>query len=193
MTENIDEICAKIKKEADAEVAFILNKARKEEEKILAEARADADQRKNDLIFNLEQELGKIRDRIFSTLNLEKKKIILEEKNRLVEEVFALVRQKAVSFRKEKGYADFLRQAIAEGIKVIGTEKAVVLFSALDEKLVNEQVKGKLAYTFKKEEFTDIGVIVQSADGRLVYNNRFEARFKRAYDELYMRLLREAF
>ena len=46
---------------------------------------------------------------------------------------------------------------------------------------------------FKKSDFSEIGVIVQSQDGRLLFDNRFSARLKRAYDEIYMKLLKEAF
>lgn len=191
--ENVTEICAKIKKEADAEVSYILNKANKEAAKIIDESKKNAGQQKEEVIFSLEKELGKIRERIFSTLNLEKKRIVLEEKTKVVEQVIGQVRQIAARFRQEKGYAEFLKEAVLEGIKVIGTEKAVVLYSSLDEKLIHDQLKNKLAYTFQKGEFSDIGVIVQSSDGRLIYDNRFEARLKREYDDLYMRLLREAF
>lgn len=191
--ENVAEICARIKKEADAEVSYILNKANKEAVKIIEESKKSAGQQKEEVIFSLEKELGKTRERIYSTLNLEKKRIVLEEKTKVVEQVIEQARQMASKFRQEKGYAEFLQQAVLEGIKVIGTEKAVVLYSSLDKKLIHDQLKNKLPYMFQKGEFSDIGVIVQSSDGRLIYDNRFEARLKREYDDLYMRLLREAF
>jgi len=46
--------------------------------------------------------------------------------------------------------------------------------------------------TLNKSDFKDLGVIINSADGRMMFDNRFSARLERIYDDIYMELLKEA-
>ena len=192
-TESLKVICARIQKEAQAEVAFLKQKAEHGAQKIVTDAKTEAEQKKNELILSLEEEQQKIRERVFSTLNLEKKKIVLQEKEALADKVMAELKTVAAAFRKSGEYAAFLQAAINEGIRVINAEEVTVVFSPQDEKLINDNFRNKGKYKLQKGDFNDLGVLVQSADGRLLFDNRFAARLKRKYDEIYSQLIAEAF
>jgi V/A-type H+-transporting ATPase subunit E len=166
----------------------MLTNAKKEKAKILEEAKIEAENKKKEILKKNEIEIEKMKQKIFSTLNLEKKKMFLEEKGKLIETILEKVRGIAIEFRQSTGYKQFLEKAIAEGIEVVGEEEVEVLYSELDEKIIKD-IKNSRAQ-FKKSEFKDIGVIVQSKDSRLVFDNTFSARFKRLYDDIYMSLLR---
>ena len=194
--EDAGEICRKIVEDATAQADSILASAEKERSKILEEASHEAENKKREALKNNDIEIEKTKQKIFSTLNLEKKKLFLEEKSRFIETALEKVREIAAEFRKDPGYKAFLEKAISEGVEVIGEGEVSVLYSALDEKIIKEDfiknVKG-VALEFKKCDFKDIGVIVQSKDSRLIYDNTFSARFKRLYDDIYMDLLKGAF
>ena len=47
--------------------------------------------------------------------------------------------------------------------------------------------------SFEEAEFDDIGIVARSPDSRVIFDNRFSARLGRMKDELYMKLIKEAF
>jgi len=190
------EICRKIIEDASAQADSILTSAGKEKSKILEEANQEAENKKKGALKKNDIEIEKMKQKIFSTLNLGKKKLFLEEKSRFIETVFEKVREIASEFRKDPGYKVFLEKAISEGVEVIGEGDVDVLYSGLDEKIIKgdfiKNIKGAVL-EFKKCDFKDIGVIVQSKDSRLIYDNTFSARFKRLHDDIYMDLLKGVF
>jgi len=203
--ENAEEICSLIRKDAQAEVAIVLERARKETEKVLAQAQSQAEQKKQAILKGLDSDIQKLKDKILSSLTLEKKRLVLSEKDKFVQAVIEAAKNEAAGFRASPGYPAFLEKAIIEGIKVIGDSHIEVYYSALDEQLIQEgfikkiengcsaAIKRQCALKFHKADFQDPGVIVYSADGRMIFDNRFSARLKRLNEEISMELLKGSF
>lgn len=203
--ENADAICAKIREDADYETKNVLARANKEAEKILKEAQRQAENKKEELLRNLDKEIEKTQERLLSALNLEKKRLVMAEKSKFVEEVLDTVKKQAQDFRNSADYVNFLEKAIIEGTEVIDEADIEIFYSFLDEHIMHDSfirkienicsdnLKQKCSIKLKKSDFKDLGVIVNSQDGRMMYDNRFLARLERIYDEVYMELLKEAF
>lgn len=203
--ENADLICARINQDADEEVRIILEKAGKEKKTVLAEAQKFAEGKKQEILRSAEQEIRKSREKILSSLNLEKKRLVLSEKDKYVQSVLAEVRKTAENWRKDSGYPEFLENSIIEGINVIAESNITVYYSRLDEHFLSRDFIGKVekacaqvlktdcSLKFNKADFIDLGVIVNSTDGRMSYDNRFLARLDRAKEEIYMELLKQSF
>ncbi len=194
--EDVEEICRRIIEDATSQANSLLINARKEKARIFEEAIKEAEAKKKEILKKNEICIEDMKQKIFSTLNMEKRRLFLEEKGGFVEIILGMVREMAMEFRKEAGYKEFLEKAISEGIKVVGREDIEVLYSGFDEKIIKEDLAGDIkgvSPQFKKSDFSDIGVIVQSKDSRLIYDNTFSARFKRMYDDIYMDLLKGAF
>lgn len=194
--EDAEEICRRIIEGATSQADSLLANAGKEKSRILEEAGQEAENKKKEILKKNEIDVEKMKQKIFSTLNLEKKKLFLEEKGSFVEIILEKVREMAMEFRKGPGYKKFLEKAILEGIEVLGEGEAEVLYSGLDEKIIKDDfsknTKGATVQ-FTKGNFKDIGVVVQSKDSRLIYDNTFSARFKRMHDDIYMDLLKGIF
>ncbi|MDP2929232.1 MAG: V-type ATP synthase subunit E family protein [Candidatus Omnitrophota bacterium] len=190
--ENAEEICSKIREESSEESELLLGRAHKERDRILSEAVLDAEREVRIILAAADERIAQNKERIFSVVNMEKKRVLLEARSLFVEDVMSVVKKEAEKFRANgKDYAKFLKEAILEGIEIVDDPGAQVFYSGLDEEAISREKD--LPIEFKKSDFKDIGVIVQSADGRLSFDNRFSARLKRAYDEIYMKLLKEAF
>jgi vacuolar-type H+-ATPase subunit E/Vma4 len=189
--ENAERICSRIGEESSEEAELLLGKAHKEKERILSEAFDEAQGKARAILLAAEKEAAQMRERIFSTVIMEKRRVSLEAKSLFIADVIAAVKREAESFRGSPDYVKFLREAILEGIKIVDDKKAQVFYSHFDEGAISQL--NDLPAEFKKSDFGEIGVIVQSQDGRLLFDNRFSARLKRAYDETYMKLLKEAF
>ena len=98
--EDAGELCRKIIEDATAQADSILANAKKEKSRILEEANQEAENKKKETLKSNDIEIDKMKQKIFSTLNLEKKKLFLEEKGRFVESVLENVRGMALEFRK---------------------------------------------------------------------------------------------
>ncbi len=204
-TENSEELCAKIRQEAEYQCKTIVELARKETNKILAEAQKEAEAQAQLLRKDAQHQLEKTRERIFSTLNLEKKKVLLGEKGNFSTRILGAVKKRAEEFRNAREYPAFLKKAILEGARVVDAPQMDVVYSFLDEGIINDDfikdMRGAVrsayskecALDFKKGDFRDIGVMLQSRDGHLAYDNTFGSRLQRNYDDVYMWLLKESF
>lgn len=204
--ESAEVICARIKEESAQEATRILDRARQEAGKIISDASNQSEAARAQLLGGLRGELEKARERVFSGLNLEKKRLLLEEKNNFIRQVLDAVREQARQFRGERGYEDFLRKSIAEGLAVIGEEQLVVTYAVSDEPLfssgefirsVDSFCRGRsdkaVTFSYVKGDFEEIGVIVSSAGGRIQFDNRFSSRLARLEGDIYTRLLKESF
>jgi len=201
--ENADVICAKIRQDAENEVKTLMDRASREKAGIIKEAQAEALKKASDIQKEADKEIEKSRERINSTLNLEKKRLLLEGKSRFVQAVFDSVAGLAEKLRDQPGYADRLQNWIIEGVKVIESDKVDLFYSFRDEHVVNDgfirkienickdTLKQSVSIKHCKSDFADPGVIVNSQDGRMMFDNRFSARLSRSYDQLYMELLKE--
>jgi vacuolar-type H+-ATPase subunit E/Vma4 len=203
--ENAQVICSKISEDADGEIKSILEASRKESEKINSAARKVVED-KNQVIFKeTEREIQKSREKIMSSLQLEKKRLVLSQKDKFIQSVLDQVNKKSQEFRRENSYPDFLKNAIIEGAEVIEENNIEVYYSGSDERVFNDDFKNQAgkacsqvlktncSLKFIKADFTDPGVIVNSVDGRIVFDNRFLARLDRVKEEVYMELLKELF
>ncbi|MFA5271725.1 MAG: V-type ATP synthase subunit E [Candidatus Omnitrophota bacterium] len=202
-SENAEEIRKVIHSEVTHETKEILEKAQKEAAEISKNAHNEAEKEKYDAYVELDKQINSIKEKIFSAINLEKRKIVLGEKNKFIEEVFAEIKLQTKSFRGSGQYRDFLKKAVAEATKVIDSPSLDVLYSFLDEKLVDagfqkesldfcrNKFSKDLSLTFIKSDFNDIGFIVQSKDGGVIFDNTFSSRLRRVYDDIYMELLRK--
>jgi vacuolar-type H+-ATPase subunit E/Vma4 len=193
-----------IKEESGREAATIIERARSEAEKIGADSVAEIERRRVQMREALQQEVEKMRERIFSSVNLEKKRIALEEKNQFIRHVLDGVGELAGQFRKKPGYDDFLRRAVAEGARVVDATELAITYAAADEKLFlsdgfipsleslcRDLLKKPVVFRCVKGDFDEPGVIVSSVDGRIQFDNRFSSRLTRREGEIYERLLKE--
>ncbi|MCK9614404.1 MAG: V-type ATP synthase subunit E [Candidatus Omnitrophica bacterium] len=201
--ENAGEIRKKIHEETEYETKEILARAKTLAKNLLNDTKLAAEKNKADGLLELEKKISTIKERIFSALNLEKKRIIIGEKSKFIEEVFLEVNIQAKAFRGQQEYIPFLKKIILEAIEIIATGNLEILYSPLDEKIINDsfiaEVKNlcqsrtnqEISLKFTKSDFNDIGFIIQSLDGRLIYDARFASRMKLAQDDVYMDLLRK--
>lgn len=203
--EHSEELCAKIRQEAEYQCQTLLARAKKEADTRIAEARGEAGRLTDEVRRESEAQIERLKERVFSTLNLGKKKILLEEKSAFADRVIESVKKEAERFRSSRDYPSFLKRAILEGARVIDQEHLTVLYAPADERTVDanfireaEQLcrstlNREFSLAAQKADFSDIGIIMQSADGRIVYDNRFAARLERMYEQVYMDLLRSSF
>ena len=172
--ENAELILAKIKEGSANEIKAILSRAEEEAKRIMQEARVSAENKRSEILKNLDGEIFAYKEKVNSTINIEKRRIILSEKSNFVDEVLKSVNKLAQDFRKNSDYVSFLKNSVLEGARVIDTEELEVFYSNLDSEIFNEQFKDELvgfcrekaekdfSINFVEADLKDIGIIVQS-------------------------------
>ncbi|MFA5338063.1 MAG: V-type ATP synthase subunit E family protein, partial [Candidatus Omnitrophota bacterium] len=136
--ENAGEIRKKIYEETEYETKEIVNRAKTLAKDLLNDARLTAEKSKAEGILDLEKKISAIKERIFSALNLEKKRVIMGEKSRFIDEVFLELNSQAKAFRGNPEYIPFLKETILEGVTVIAAKGLEILYSPLDEKIIDD-------------------------------------------------------
>lgn len=197
-------LCSRIREDADKQVAEIVEKQRADAGALIQQAQAEAQRRKIAALAAVEKELEKFREKAASALNLEKRRLLLEGKSAFVKAVFERVSRQAQELRGSQAYAEFLRQAVVEGAQVVEAPALEVFHAPADrhiftpefvqaaEKLCSQSLRMSCQLRMTSGDFSDIGVIVATQDGRMIFDNRFAARLARMYDQVYAELLKEA-
>lgn len=197
------EICAKIRQESEAQARLILERAKAKAEDMRRAALRQSEEYRTRLAGETETRLRQVKEHLLSTIALEKKKIVLRNQSLLIGAVLASVEAQALAFRSAREYPVFLKNAIVEGAGVIDQEYLGVYYSSLDERLITpdfiRETTGfathvhnrQFVFAFHVSDFKDMGVIVQSQDGCVVFDNRFMTRLKRMQDDEGLRLLGE--
>jgi vacuolar-type H+-ATPase subunit E/Vma4 len=207
MEENnkVEKICEEIRKQTQQQQDTILQKARDEAEKTIFDAQNQAKKYEEEEKKKNDEEIQRLKERIYSTQTIEKKRITLINQGLFVQKIFDKVMEYSNIFRSSKEYKDFLKKSIKEGIEVIGTDKAEVLYSINDEKYFDKQFiedvkifcnpgsNKNFSLDFQKGDFQDIGIIVNSSDKRIIYDNRFSTKFERLKGNLQREIIKEVF
>jgi V/A-type H+/Na+-transporting ATPase subunit E len=174
----------------------VLTEARDEAEHILAEARAKADailkraqeqaetERKT-ILNRAQQDADRIHRQVLATAQLKARSVELEQREKLLEDVFAEARSKLDSIRKRPDFDAFAARLLREALAQLRVTQAQI---RADEASLKALKKGALDALARElhGEFTlgapleeGTGVVVDAADGKLHYDNTLATRLSR--------------
>lgn len=200
---NAESICQKINDEATALIKTITATAEKESQNIIQEAFKKQKIEKEETEKQIATEIEILKTKIFSTLELEKRKTILCARDEFIQKALKKLGVLISDFSKTKGYNNFLKNAILEGLIVLETENLHILYSSADTNLFSQQFtdeikkfllekqKKDISLTFEKGNFNESGLIIQSQNKQRLFDNRFSYRIKREYENIYNQLVKE--
>jgi len=179
----------------------VLDEARGEAEQILADAKAKADiirQRaleqaaaeREEILKRARQEADHIRRQAIAAAQLQARKLQLERREKLLNNVFDAVQQRLPSIRQWSDYDQIVRQLIREAVAHLGTDEVRIRADEQTQKLLTDEELAELS----KELGVQLqlgaplehgtGVIAETIDGRRQYDNTLEARLSRQQSEL---------
>lgn len=179
----------------------ILNEAQAEADQILAEARAKADailrqaeERTAAVCKEITdrgmQEVARLRGQAVATAQLKARSAELEHREKLLNDVFNAARQKLRVVLEGPHYAQVTRRFLAEALSSLGAKSvkihadpatsAILTPALLDELAKEYQVEIQLA----EPTAQNIGIIVETADGHMNFDNTLETRLDRLQSAL---------
>jgi len=179
----------------------VLNDARSDAEQILADARAKAEEIRKQAAEQAATERAKIlekatveadrlRSQAVATTQLKARTTELEEREKLLNEVFEKAGQKISAADKNVDYEKTANLLLREALTQLGAAAAVVHADKATQKFIHsstlEKLSKELNVKIKLGEPLNqgLGVVVETEDGHRQYDNTLETRLKRMRDAL---------
>ncbi len=193
----IQDIIHKIELETQTKIKEILSSAKEEERNILANAESEAKKIKEKMLKNGEEELAEKKRRQLTAATLEARRMLLEEKQKIVSEVYEEVQKKLENLSPNE-YQKLIRKLILEAAN--GSEEVIIAEkdkSKIDTdflKDLNRELakKGKKPLLFSPvTQNISGGFILRS--GKLEINSSFPALLKSLREKTEFQVIRELF
>lgn len=131
----LDKILKHIEDDASAAAGAILAKAKSEADKMIADAKAEGEQRCAEIRKQSELDVKAHMNRVKSTANLQEKKIILEVKQQIINDIIVSAKDYFLTLSDE----DYFRNIVLMVKKYALAEAGQILFSKKDYNRLPEQ------------------------------------------------------
>jgi vacuolar-type H+-ATPase subunit E/Vma4 len=187
---SIDALERAILNEASADVEQIKQAAKAKADAIWQRAREQAASERKTVLEKAKQEAERVRSQFVATSQLKARTTELGQREKLLNDIFKTAREQITSIPRDKNYDEIVAQLLREGISQLNVDKAKVRADKQTQKILEQSAIAKVSKELKAEitvgEPLDegTGLIVESMDGRLKFDNRFENRLNQIQSEL---------
>jgi len=174
----LEAVIEEIQKIGEEEIRKIKEEAKNEAEKIISDAKAEAEEILRKAKEEAEKEAERYKKQEISSVNLEMKRLLLNKKKEILEEVIKIVED-----RIRKMDPDTKRKLLENLIKSNADGEMVVYSNKDDEPLVREIISGMSNLKYGGNIDCLGGVILESIDGEVRINLTFDELLKQLYDQ----------
>lgn len=182
----VDDILKKIKTDAEDTVRAIAAEGREAAERVLNDARAGVEAQAKELRLKAEQRASEERNRVVTLARLAARRELLEEKQALVERVFAEAQEVIEGLGRDE-YRDFILKFLTETVET-GSEEVIVGESEtrIDQAFLDDVSKklGRGKGLQLSDERRQIGGGFVLREGRVETNCALETLFRDARERL---------
>jgi vacuolar-type H+-ATPase subunit E/Vma4 len=183
--ENIELLERAILADARADAEQILTQAQTEADAIRQRAQKQAAAEREEILQRAAQEADRLRSQAVATTQLKARTLQLDHREKLLDKVFAAAREQLPSVEQWNNYDQIAFHLLREAITQLGEPKINVKADATTGKLLTQQaldeiekeMKVSLHHSSVLEKTT--GVVVESNNGHLHYDNTLQTRLNR--------------
>ena len=188
--ENMDSLSRAIMAEARDDAEHLLTEARARAETIRKQAQEQANQVKNEILDRARQEADQVRSQNVATAQLQARTIQLQQREKLLDNVFNTAMQELPSVQKWTDYPEIVQNLLREAILQLRANEIVVHADKTTQAVLSQAILQDL----EKELNVQIslgepleqgtGVMVEANNGRLQFDNTLETRLRRMQNSL---------
>jgi V/A-type H+/Na+-transporting ATPase subunit E len=188
--ENIETLSRAILSDAQDETEQVKSEALSKADAIKQRAQAQAEAERKAILEQATQEAERLRSQALATTQLKARALELEHREKLLERVFKAVREQLPSIQQKADYDRIAIDLVREGITQLNAKNAnlhadkttqkTLMDHGLDK--ISGDLKASISFGTPLERGT--GVIVETAEGRLNFDNTLETRLNRLQNEL---------
>jgi vacuolar-type H+-ATPase subunit E/Vma4 len=180
--EDIKLLARAIMADANDEAAHVLEEAREKAEAIRKRAQEQAESERKEILERAKQDTERLRSQTSATAQLKARSLQLEQREKLLDGVFAEVKQQLAAVKKRADYGAIAAMLAREALTQLQVTQAEIHADEAARKALNtaelsKELNGQFTLTGSLEEVT--GVKVSAAGGKLNYDNTLETRLSR--------------
>ena len=190
MSEPIDKLQNRILSDAKQKGDEITRDAQTKADRVLAEARERARKESEEISAKAKQEGEAIRRNILSSKVRANRLKILDEKNRIVQDVVRTVEDRLARIARSSEFDEATQRFVSEAVKAVDTDQLIIRLGFKDAPKKNLDAVSKIVpkgakVVFEEEPIDGLGGVVASdADGKVIFNNSFKSRLERLDSQL---------
>lgn len=190
MSESLDKLQNRILSDAQAKAGEILRDSQSKAEQILNDARQSAQKEADEMLAKARLEAESIRRSILSSKIRANRLKILDEKNRIVQDVVETVESRLANIAKSSQFDQAAQRFVAEAVKAVDSDQPVVRLGFKDATKKELDGVSKMVPKGSKVDFEDRpieglgGVVASDAEGKVLFNNSFRSRLERLDNQL---------
>lgn len=187
---NLEALSGAILSEARGEAEQIKSDANAKAETIRQRAKEQAEVERKEILDRASQEADRIRSQAVSTTQLKARTMELESREKLLDSVFKAARQQLPSIPQQPDYDQIVYRLIQEALGQLNVKEGQIRADQTTQKLITDSISARLSaeknITLKIGQPLEngTGVVVDTLDGHLHYDNTFETRLSRLQNEL---------
>jgi V/A-type H+-transporting ATPase subunit E len=190
MSESLEKLQNRILSDARLKAEETIKDAQAKAQQILEEARQRAQKESDEIITKANVDAESIRRSILSSKVRANRLRILDEKNRIVQDIIHNVQDHLSNISKSEQFENITQRFVSEAVKAVDSDQPIVRVGFKDATKKNLDgisrvlpKGGKLVIDAKPiDDFG--GVVVTDPEGRLVFNNTFKSRLERLDNQL---------
>jgi|SRR5438132_9781803 len=190
MSESLEKLQNRILSDAKRKAEETIKEAQVKAQQILEEAKQRAQKESEEIITKANVEAESIRRSILSSKVRVNRLRILDEKNRIVEDIIHSVEDRLSSIAKSEQFEDTAQRFVTEAVKAVDTDQPIVRigFRDVSKRSLDGVSKvlpkgGKLVIDEKPIDELG-GVVATDPEGKVVFNNTFKSRLERLDNQL---------
>jgi len=190
VSELLDKLHNRILSDAKLKADETIREAQAKADQTIAEARQRAQREADELLAKAKLEAEAVRRNILSSKVRANRLRILDEKNRIVQEVLAAVEEKLSNIAKSSRFGETAQRFVAEAVKAVDSDQPVVRLGFKGSSKQNLDNVSKVLPKGSKLVFEEDpvdglgGVVASDAEGRVTFNNSFRSRLERLDSQL---------
>jgi len=190
VSESLDKLHNRILSDAKLKADETIREAQAKADQTIAEARQRAQKEADELLAKAKLEAEAVRRNILSSKVRANRLRILDEKNRIVQEVLGAVEEKLSNIAKSSRFVETAQRFVAEAVKAVDSDQPVVRLGFKGSSKQNLDNVSKVLPKGSKLVFEEDpvdglgGVVASDAEGRVTFNNSFRSRLERLDSQL---------
>ena len=190
MSESLEKLQNRILSDAKHKAEETIKEAQAKAQQILEEAKQRAQREFEEIIAKANVEAESIRRSILSSKVRVNRLRILEEKNRIVEDIIHSVEDRLSSISKSEQFEETAQRFVTEAVKAVDSDQPIVRIGFRDVSKKNldgvSRVLPKGGKLVIDEKPIDVlgGVVATDPEGKVVFNNTFKSRLERLDNQL---------
>jgi vacuolar-type H+-ATPase subunit E/Vma4 len=191
LDENIESLSRAMLSEARADAEQILAEAKAKADVIRQKAQEQAAAERAEILERARQEAERLRGQVVATTQMKARTMELAHREKLLDGVFAEARKQLTSVEQYANYDEIAQRLLRESLAQLKPTKARFQADEKSLKVFTAAVLEEISKEMKVEQLIageplkkGTGVLVESGDGHLVYDNTLETRLDRLQNNL---------